>query len=193
MPVAQRDEAKRLDWNDVGLIYSHSGGIVQGQYVPADVFHDCGLDGVYLVLEQDGNLDDPREWHLHQDLVIALGLKREGDAGVAIREGYIEVVRLGRQERRPSVIEMRAEHLKDYLCARGMGLCVSSYRGHDEIVEDVKHITWAENPEREESDCDRWEGRRTEIHEGGMPYGSSFAVRPVGRQDISCKIIPIVS
>jgi hypothetical protein len=64
-PVAQRDEAKRLDWGDVGLIYSHSGGIVQGQYVPTDVFHDRGLDGVYLVLEQDGNLDDPREWHMH--------------------------------------------------------------------------------------------------------------------------------
>ena len=59
--VAQRDDAHRLEWSDVGLMYSHSGGVVQDQYVPADVFRDRNVNGVYLVLEQDGNRDNPGE------------------------------------------------------------------------------------------------------------------------------------
>jgi len=37
------------------------------RYVPAQISEDCGTS------------DDRAEWHLYQDLVLALGPKREGD------------------------------------------------------------------------------------------------------------------
>ena len=81
-----------------------------------------------MVLEQDGNREEASQWHLHQDLVIALALKREGNVWLAINEGYIEVARLRLEnDGRPRLLELRAEHLKDYLCARCMALYVSSY------------------------------------------------------------------
>jgi hypothetical protein len=193
IPVAQREKAQRLEWSAIGLRNSHGGYVVNGEYVPADVFKDGELNGVYLVLEQDGNREESREWHLHQDLVITLRLKREGDTWIAINEGYIDVARLRRQNGKPSVLEIRAEHLKDYLCARGMGLFVSSYRDREEVVQDASHIRWAEDPQRDESGGDRWEGRKTEIHEGGMPFGATFAVVHGGRTDVSGEDIPAIS
>ena len=101
-------------------------------------------------------------------------------------------MRLERQER--GVVGLKSvQSTSRIIFVLAVGLCVSSYCSHDEIVEGTKHITWAENPEREESDGDRWEGRRTEIHEGGMPYGSSFAVVLGGRRNISGEDIPIIS
>jgi hypothetical protein len=68
-------------------------------YVPADVHKGWGtepLDAVPLVLDQDGNSLDPPEWHLHQDFVVTLGLKREHDTWVSMADQYIEVACLSR-------------------------------------------------------------------------------------------------
>ena len=120
----------------------------------------------------------------HQDLVIALRLKREGDIWVSPDEGYIEVARLQRDDDgSPFLLEFRAEHLKDYLCARNMALYVTSYRNRDFISDDASFITWCDNPLCESKGGDRWEGRVSEIHEGGSPFGSSTAVFHVTRDD----------
>jgi hypothetical protein len=158
VPVDKRASAETLGWMDVGLRHTHKGGIQDGRYVAADVFDGYGLqlNAVALVLAQDGNADDPTEWHLHQDFVIALNLKREGDTWLAMDEGYVEVARLRRCDGRPVLLEVRAEHLKDYLCARGMALYVSSYRNREETVNDASHISWAENLLRQVSKGDRW-------------------------------------
>ena len=154
--------------------------------MPADVFEENyrGVTGIHLVLEQRGNRDEPPEWHLHQDFVIALGFKREGDTWLAINEGYIEVARLQkRQDGRASRLEVRAEHLKDYLCARNMALYVTSYRSRVEVVEDAGHITWPNNPRVVEGG-DRWVGGVTEIHEGGGVFGATTAVFHMARTDV---------
>ena len=81
-------------------------------------------------------------WHLHQDLVIALGLKREGDIWLCPDEGYIDVAHLKRREDGSAyLLEIRAEHLKDYLCARNMALYITSYRNRKIIVDDSSFIT----------------------------------------------------
>jgi hypothetical protein len=149
---------------------------------------------VALALAQDGNSDDPPEWHLHQDIPITLQLKREGDRWLAMQEGYIEVVRMRRDDRGvPILVEMRAEHLKDYLCARGMALYITSYRIRDEILLDASHIKWAEETIEEASGGDRWEGRRTEICEGGSLFGSSAAFIFIGRKDVDAQEdVPVV-
>ena len=84
----------------------------------------------------------------------------------------------------PDLLEVRASHLRDYLCARGMALYVTSYRDRVEVFEDASHIAWPENPIREIHDNDRWEGRVIAIHEGGMPYGEKTAVFHVARTDV---------
>jgi hypothetical protein len=96
-----------------------------GYYKPGDVYQyqdkvDLGAD---LVLVQTYETDDPREWHLNQDLVFALGLMREGDHWVRPSEDYNIVARLRRGVDGEAIaIEIKNEYLRDYLCARDMFL-----------------------------------------------------------------------
>lgn len=187
VPLERKTSAEKLGWMDVGLRHTHRGGIEDGHYIPADIFTGYGLDlnAVALVLAQDGNGEDLPEWHLHQDFAITLRLKREGDTWLAPEEGYIEVARLSRDpEGCPTLLAVRAEHLKDYLCARAMALYVSSYRNREEVVADASHINWAADLIREVSGGDRWEGRRFKIIEGGYAFGSSTGVMHIGRKGI---------
>jgi hypothetical protein len=196
VPLDKKTGAESLGWMDIGLEHTHRGGIEGGRYVPADVFdgYELGLNAVALILEQDGNSDDLPEWHLHQDIPITLQLKCEGDRWLAMEEGYIEVARMKRDDKgAPILLEMRAEHLKDYLCARGMALYTTSYRSRDEILADASHINWPEEAIRQASGGDRWEGRRTEICEGGHPFGSSAAFMFVGRKDVDAQEdVPVI-
>jgi len=185
--TVDRAKALKLQWTDVGIARDHHSYAAKDEYITADLYHAEHLDLIAapLVLDQRGNAAEPNEWHLLQDFVIALSLKREGDVWVAIDEGYVEVARLKRDDNeRPILLEVRAEYLKDYLCARDMALFLSSFRSRVEIVEDAKHIRWPENPMEEVQGFERWHGRLDEIHEGGMPYGAETAVFHVERTDV---------
>jgi hypothetical protein len=187
IPTEYKREAEVLGWTDVGIGHQHSGRVEDDKYIPADIYQDYrgAFSGVHLVLDQRGNSAEHSEWHLHQDFVITLGLKREGDSWVRPDEGYIEVVKLSkRADRSPYLLEVRASHLRDYLCARGMALYITSYRVRVEVVEDASHIVWPENPIKEIHNHDCWEGRVLAIHEGGMPYGEETAVFHVARTDV---------
>jgi hypothetical protein len=187
VPTESKDEIHKLGWSDIGISHNHFGCVDEGKYIPSDVSegYRAKYTGLHLVLDQRGNSAELSEWHLHQDFVITLGLKREGDSWIRPDEGYIEVARLSKSdEGAPRLLEVRASHLKDYLCARGMGLYVTSYREHSEVVEDVKHISWPQNPHVETDEGDCWEGRIVEIHEGGMPFGSETSISHVARTDI---------
>ncbi len=116
--------------------------------------------------------------------MITLKLKREGNIWVAMDEGYIEVVRLKLDEdNRPRLLEVRAEHLKDYLCARRMALRISWYRQRLGVVEAEPDFNWPE-PDGTYKDGERWEGRINAIHEGGEPFGESMAVLHVTRTNL---------
>jgi hypothetical protein len=156
-------------------------------YIPSDNYQTSQGEfiGVHLVLEQRMNSAEVPEWYLHQDLVIALGLKREGDIWVSPDEGYIEVVRLKRKaDGAPALLEIRAEHLKDYLYARKMALYVTSYRNRDVVVEDRGHINWSQTHVSEDENGDHWEGRVYEIHEGGEAFGSVWKIFHASRTDV---------
>lgn len=197
VPLEKKNNAETLDWGDVGLSYTHRGGFEDGHYLPADVFdgHGLNLNAVSLVLVQEGNTEDATEWHLHQDLAITLKLKRDGDKWLATGEGYVEVARLKRDEKGgPVLLEIRAEHLKDYLCARGMALYISSYRSREEVVTDAGYIDWVDDPTTQVSGADRWEGRKIEICEGGRTFGSSMSVMHIGREGIDVQEdVPAIS
>lgn len=187
VPVDQKDAVSKLGWEDIGISHNHSGFCDNSKYVTADVFED--YDGKYLgthlVLDQHFNSADISEWHLNQDFVTALGLKREKDVWVRPNEGYIDVARLHRRsDGKPVLLEVRAEHLKDYLCARNMGLYATSYHSRDVVVGDDSFISWETRSSRDETQTDRWEGRVADIHEGGHPYGEKIAVFHASRTDV---------
>lgn len=187
VPIDQKDAASKLAWEDIGISHNHSGYCEDGRYVVADVFEDYDGNylGTHLVLDQHFNSVDPSEWHLNQDLVTALSLKRENDVWVRPSEGYIEVARLHKEENgRPILLEVRAEHLKDYLCARNMALYATSYRNRDAVTNDASFITWENRFASHQTRTDRWEGRVVDIHEGGHPFGEKIAVFHGSRTDI---------
>lgn len=180
------EKAKGVGWSEIGISRTHGFTFEDNRYVPADVvcLQGFNFEALALVLHQEGNGDDPPEWHLHPDFVIALRLKREGDLWLAPDEGYIEVARLDRHDGRPVLLKVRAEHLRDYLCARGMALRIATYRSREHTVADASSIPWPENPYCQASDTNRWEGRVQEMHEGGFGIGSSAAVLRMTREDV---------
>lgn len=187
VPIDKKTEVQKLQWDDVGIGNNHSGYIENNEYTPTNIYKDDDDEfvGEHLVLEQRGNSEEHHVWHLNQDLVITLGLKREGNVWVRPDEGYIEVAKLYiRDDGSHYFLEIRAAHLRDYLCARSMALYMTSYRDRVEVVEDASHILWEENPITEDVGMDRWEGRINEIHEGGMSFGEKIAVFHVSRTDV---------
>jgi hypothetical protein len=142
------------------------------------------MGAIPLVLSQRGNSVDPPTWHIHQDFVITLGLKREGNIWVAMDEDYIDVVRLSLdEEARPRLMEVRADYLKDYLCARRMAVLLSWYRQREEVVEADPDFKWPK-PDGAYNDGERWQGRVQAIHEGGYEFGGSMAVMHVTRPHV---------
>lgn len=141
--------------------------------------------GFGLVIDQYINSTERPIWHLHQDFVIALGLISEGDTWLRPAEGYLDVAKLHRDdEGEPHLLEVRNEHLRDYLCARNSNLYVSSYRSRVEICNSRTHINWDPLPVAEKSELVEWEGRITGIHEGSMGLGDEMAVFHVSRNDV---------
>ena len=185
--VEQRTSASGLTWADIGVSHNHFGCVENDTYLPADSYEDyrSTVRGLHLVLDQDGEGDHPSVWHLHQDIIVTLGLMREGDVWIRPREGYTDVARLRKRvDGTPYLLEIRASHIRDYLCARGMALYVTSYRGRVEIADSRSHITWTESESTDEQSDSRWRGSVTEIHEGGMPFGSQALVIHVERTDV---------
>ncbi len=188
VPTDNRAVALALDWNEIGIAHDHAGCVDSGQYVPADRFEDAKgrFDGVHLVLRQNVVGKEQSIWHLHQDFVLTLRLKREADRWVRPEEDSVEVARLTRNsDGSPARLEVRPQHLRDYLCARGMGLVLSSFWRRSSVTEDCAHISWAEDQIEETDEHYRWVGLKTAIHEGGTPYGQSAHVIHARRTDMN--------
>jgi hypothetical protein len=185
VPLRKREAAANLGWNGLNLMHDHCGSAYGGRYVAADEYDDKKLKGaIPLVMSQSGNSAETSTWHIHPDFVITLKLKREGNVWVAMDEGYIEVVRLKLDENNsPRLLEVRAEHLKDYLCARRMALRLSWYRERQEVVEVEPDFNWPK-PDGTYKDGELWEGRSQAIHEGGEPFGESMRVMHLTRTNL---------
>jgi len=183
----ERDISEKLDWMDIGINHEHGPYYDENVYAPVDAYfhHSEKILGKHLVLEQNLNVEECSEWHLHQDLVFALGLKRETDIWICPKYNYVEVAKLKRDSiGKPVLLEIKAEFLRDYLCACKMALRATTYRSRIEIIASAGHIDWPNGRKSEGSDNDRWEGLVRAIHEGGMPFGGETAVIHMGRTDV---------
>ncbi|MBW2044325.1 MAG: hypothetical protein JRI96_05490 [Deltaproteobacteria bacterium] len=189
-PEEKSGDALKLEWSDISIGHDNRPYADEKEYFEAGNFrhYGNGLEGTYLVLQQFFDYsDEVPVWHLSQDLVLALGLWRQQDVWLLPKENYIEIAKLKRNDKgRPVCIEIRAEHLKDYLTARKMGILLSRFHSRREITMHDNVIGWPEGYQKtEKNDAFRWEGRCTAIHEGNCsPYGSEMAVFHVGRTDV---------
>ncbi len=188
-PVESKASALKLGWQNSGFGNGNSGWVDEGKYVTAETFSRSYPEevlGLNLLLIQEGDGLTGNLWHLNQDLVLTLGLWREGDSWVRPEEGYVEVARIKRgEDGRPYILEIRAEHLRDYLCARGMGLYLTSYRERTVTRESAPDFSWPEDLAQELEPTLRWEGRVVAIHEGGgMRFGEQAAVFRAVRTDV---------
>lgn len=185
--TAHRDECGSLDWQGV-----NSSGPDRA-WADENLFHSPGsfrgrndeIIGFYPILRKGFDTGEPWEWHLSQEIEFALGLLRLGDVWVRPEEDYIEVVRMRRDsDDKPELIEIRAEHLRDYLCARKAALLITGFRYRDIIEENLPEVPWAEDQSRVFSGGE-WKGVKRDVLKGGMPVGSQTAVLHMWRESVN--------
>jgi hypothetical protein len=185
--VEHRKIGDSLGWSDIGLMHEPAPfAFSDGRYKAADVFlhNEKEAIGVELVLVQRLNSAHQSEWHINPDMVMALGLIREGDSWKSVNEGYVEVIRTRRDlDGHTVAIEMRSEFLRDYLCARGLVLRVAQYRQRMAIVDDPSYLGWPTDSVEVGTPDDRFSKRYFEIDSTGGLIGS-VAVMTVRRTDV---------
>jgi hypothetical protein len=183
-----RELGERLGWSDIGLIHTAAPFASRElPYKPADVYwHNDGEPvGAELVLVQRLNSDHEREWLISQDLVMALGLLREGDRWLRVDEGYVEVLRQRRDASGKVVsIEIKSEFLRDYLAARGMALRIAQYRRRMAILKDASYLAWATEAVEVKDEGGRFSRRVFGIDADGGVAGGGVAVMHVWRTDV---------
>jgi hypothetical protein len=184
VPIVCRSIGETYSWSDD---HEHRPWTDDTKYIPSDTFkgNSEGASATRLVLRQGIPGELIAVWHLHQDLVIGLGLKRDGDVWVRPDERCIDVARLRRNdEGQPEALEMRSEFLRDYLCARGCALRMATYREMDAVLSDLGDIDFPAEGIHEEVEEGQLFKRAWAIDRMGSPFGSKTAVFKVSRTDV---------
>ncbi|MDO1645170.1 hypothetical protein Q2322_25870, partial [Escherichia coli] len=98
-------------------------------------YNDKEPIGVELVFVHDQPVVGGTIWILNPDLVVALGLIKEGNNWVRPEEDFVVVAReIIDENGKYQLIEIKRAFLIDYLAARGLILRLSYYRQRVEIV-----------------------------------------------------------
>lgn len=151
-------EVKKLGWSDLD-VNSHRSVVERWGYRATDIFRSWEDPlGINLVIDQHIEEKHRHIWHLHPDLIVALGLLQQGDSWYRPEEGWVEVIRLKRDiEEDPILLEIKSEFLADYLAARGMVLFCSSYRERVAISSTNPAYKWPEEGLREQAEHEQRE------------------------------------
>ena len=117
-------------------------------YFDSSLGREAGEYGVYSYMTAHG---ETSELIINPDFVAALGLVKHEDSWLKPSECGKEVIKIERNKENKIVrISVRTELLKDYLCARGMGLYVEEFRHRQEQDFDGNQIDWTRSPYIEE-------------------------------------------
>ena len=129
--------------------------------------------------------DRTADWILDQDIVLALGLKREGDVWVRPDEDYVEVARVGSDNNGKIIrLEIRAEHYKDYLAARELGLAVATFRSRTVIQAEKPNFSWGSDNSEKQFDGGRWKGSIQQVDDRGWPTALKWNIVRISRTDL---------
>lgn len=185
-PPEHREIAERLGWSDIGVGHSAQPyAYKDGYYSPIDQYQYTDKEpiGVELVFEHRQPVVGGSLWILNLDLVVALGLIKDGNNWVRPEEDFVVVARetldgMGKYRQ----IEIKREFLIDYLAARNLSLRISYYRQRVENVaalEGSEYVT-LEN-RQEQRDGGRFELRICNVND---VFGGSWASFRVWRTDV---------
>ncbi|WP_262016889.1 hypothetical protein [Serratia liquefaciens] len=185
-PPQQREVAERLSWGDLGIAHSaRPYAYKDGHYSPIDEYeyNDKEPIGVELVFVHDQPVVGGTIWMLNPDLVVALGLIKEGNNWVRPEEDFVVVAReIIDENGKYQLIEIKRAFLIDYLAARGLILRLSYYRQRVEIVSTLEGTSY-EGLENHQSE--REQGRfELLIRSLSDVYGGSWASFRVWRTDV---------
>lgn len=142
------------------------------------------INAIIPVLTQQFGSGEADIWHLHQDIVLALKLLRCDDSWVLPDENYVEVARLIRKDGNPVKLEIRNEFLKDYLCARQMGLYVATVDIREKYFGKDPCLGWKEGLTQKELDNGEWWGTYSEMTDNGHLPNSTALVVNATRTDV---------
>lgn len=185
-PPQHREVAERLGWGDIGIGHdARPYAFEDGEYKSIDQYqyNDKEPIGVELVFEHPQPVVGGMLWILNPDLIVALGLIKEGSNWVRPEEDFVVVAREVRDEEgRHRLIEIKREFLIDYLAARNLSLRLSSYRQRVENVAALEGTAYATLKDKtEERDGGRFELRVRTLED---VYGGSWAMMRVWRTDV---------
>jgi hypothetical protein len=175
-----------LSWHEIGIgnnavPYAYEDGyyasIEQYQY------KDKQPIGINLVFEHPQPFVGGRRWILNPDIVVALGLIKEGTNWVRPEENFVVVARERCDEKgNHCSIEIKREFLIDYLAARNLLLRLSYYR---QRVVNVSSLQGSSYEHLLEQDEQRDGGRfKLQIRELNDVYGGGWSVVRAWRTDI---------
>lgn len=185
-PPEHRQVADGLSWSDIGIGHSaRPYAYEDGYYSPIDQYqrNDKEPIGVELVFEHNQPVVGGRLWILNPDLVVALGLIKEGSNWVRPEEDFVVVAReIFDSEGSHCLIEIKREFLIDYLAARNLALRLSYYRQRVENVAALESSDYVNLANQQE----QRDGGRFELLIRSLEdvYGGSWAMFRAWRTDV---------
>lgn len=177
---------ERLGWSSIGIGHTIAPYAYEdGYYATIDQYqyNDKEPIGVNLIFEHPQPVVGTRQWILNPDLVVALGLIKEGTNWVRPRENFVVVAReLLDKNNAHTLIEIKREFLIDYLAARNLYLRLSYYRQRIENVPTLDSSAYANlKKSQEERDGGRFELLVRDIND---VFGGSWALFRAWRTDV---------
>jgi hypothetical protein len=183
LPAESAGLVAEIEWFELSA--SGNRPQVEGDcFLPASRFvhFKSDIEGDYLVLHNWFETGDEEQFILDPDLILGLRLRQEGECWVAPYEDYVPVIRSHKRPNgRMDLIEIRAEYLRDYLCARGRGLLIATFRSRREVSAVRPEFELAPSWDEEGG---HWEGQISEDDSDGGEYGSNVALLEMGRTDV---------
>ena len=148
----------------------------KGHYCkPSSCYSDSSAEpamGEYAVFGYAVGRGKSSDLLISQDLLASLRLVSDQETWIRPADGDLVVIKKEKDSNGKTVrISIRTEYLKDYLCARGMGLYIEEFRHRKEHDVDGRSITWHASPAVERNVLRNgkyeWEGwifRHQDVH-----------------------------
>jgi hypothetical protein len=184
VPIDLVDSFKEADWQSISR-HNPDGAWANNQsFFPPG----CHMDDprvLHPVIRRSFDTGEPAQWDLLQELEVGLRLLRKGDLWTRPEENDTEIAKIERhQDGSLEALLFRAEHLRDYLCAKKASLLLAGFSVRDAVEERFPCVKWTAEPKRKKFKRGEWEGFLAPIHEGGGPYGEEINVLRVWRESV---------
>ncbi len=186
LPPESIDMGDKLSWRAIGIGQDVEPYVYDdGYYKSIDQYeyNDKECIGLNLVFDYPQPIIGGRKWMLNPDLIVALGLIKEGDNWVRPEEDFTIVAReLFDEKENHTLIEIKKEYLLDYLAARNHSLRLSYYRQRVQNVYSLETSPYKDLTSHKEQ---RYDGRfELLIRDLDDVYGGTWSLFRVWRTDV---------